>query len=60
MICLGASIRDHSGRAIAGIAVSLIPGEANAPLRQKLGADLRTVAQILTRRLGTSRRGSRT
>lgn len=52
MICLGAAIRDHSGRAIAGIAVSLIRSEADAPTLDKLGADIRTAAQTLGRRLG--------
>ncbi|WP_192843441.1 hypothetical protein [Aureimonas sp. N4] len=49
---MGASIRDHSGRAIVGIAVSLIRSEANAPTLEKLGADIRAAAQTLARRLG--------
>ena len=52
MICLGAPIRDHSGRVLAGLAVSLIRSEASAPLLERLGARIRSAAEAITRRLG--------
>ncbi|MBB4000274.1 IclR family transcriptional regulator [Aureimonas pseudogalii] len=52
MICLGASIQDHSGCAIAGIAVSLIRNQASTHTLDKLGADIRTAADAIARRLG--------
>ncbi|SKA02188.1 IclR family transcriptional regulator [Consotaella salsifontis] len=52
MVCLGAPIKDHSGRALAGIAVSMIRSEATGPLLEALGERIRCAADTLTHRLG--------
>lgn len=54
MICLGASIRDHSGQAVAGIAVSLIRSQSSAALLETLGGRVRAAADAIARRLGNS------
>ncbi len=52
MTCLGAALSDYSGKAVAGIAVSLTQGEATPVAVAKLGARLQETAAILSRRLG--------
>ena len=52
MICVGAAIHDHTGRVVAGLAVSLTRGEATDPMLEKLGADIRAAAAALSHRLG--------
>lgn len=52
MVCIGAAIRDHSGRAVAGIAVSLLRGQAQSATLKSLGARLQTAADAFSRRLG--------
>lgn len=52
MTCLGAVLHDYSGKAAAGIAVSLTHGEATPEVVAKLGAQMRETAATLSRRLG--------
>jgi DNA-binding IclR family transcriptional regulator len=52
MICIGAVIRDHSGTAAAGIAVSLIRSEAGDEKVGLLGEELRQTAKALSEKLG--------
>lgn len=52
MICIGAVIRDYSGAAAAGIAVSLIRSEAGDDKVARLGGELRDAANALSERLG--------
>ncbi|MFN3498736.1 MAG: IclR family transcriptional regulator [Pannonibacter indicus] len=52
MICLGAALRDHSGEAIAGIAISLLRSEATAEAIADLGERIRTTAADVSRHLG--------
>jgi IclR family transcriptional regulator, blcABC operon repressor len=52
MICIGAAIRDHAGKAFSGIAISLIRSEASDETIQRLGNALREVSDALSRRVG--------
>lgn len=54
MFCVGAALRDHSGRAVAGIAVSLMEGEASPDAVRKLGKEMRSAADVLSLRLGAA------
>ncbi|WKL23601.1 IclR family transcriptional regulator (plasmid) [Agrobacterium tumefaciens] len=54
MICIGAAIRDHSGRAIAGIAVSLLRSETSAEMPHQLGLTLMKVAGHLSQQMGAT------
>lgn len=55
MICVGAVIRDYSGAAAAGIAVSLIRSEAGDDKVARLGEELRAAAEALSEKLGYRR-----
>lgn len=52
MLCIGAAIRDYSGAASAGIAISLIRSEAGDERIARLGEELRETAKQLSERLG--------
>lgn len=52
MVCLGAALRDHSGQAVAGIAISLLSSEATAETIAGLGIRIRTTAEDVSRHLG--------
>lgn len=52
MICIGAALRDYSGKAVAGIAVSLMRSEASAEAVLELGEKMHAAADALSRRLG--------
>ncbi len=52
MICICAPVRDHSGKAVAGIATSLIQSEASADVVAGLGETVRNAARDLSTRLG--------
>lgn len=52
MLCIGAAIRDYSGAASAGIAISLIRSEASDEKIAYLGEELRTTANALSEKLG--------
>jgi DNA-binding IclR family transcriptional regulator len=52
MLCIGAAIRDYSGAASAGIAISLIRSEASDKKIACLGEELRTTANALSEKLG--------
>jgi len=52
MICLGAAIRDFSGRSIGGVAVSLIESEAAPHVLDRVGSQLRRTAERLSGRFG--------
>lgn len=52
MVCIGSAIRDHSGAAVAGIAISLTISEAREDRITTLGQLLRKVADALSGRLG--------
>ncbi|MGU3401514.1 IclR family transcriptional regulator [Brucellaceae bacterium D45D] len=56
MICVGAALRDHSGRAIAGIAVSLIKSEASQDVIHQLGENLRSAADLMSIKLGDTQK----
>jgi DNA-binding IclR family transcriptional regulator len=52
MICLGAAVRDFSGRSIGGVAVSLIESEAVPEVLDRVGTQLRRTAEALSSRFG--------
>lgn len=52
MICLGAAIRDFSGRSVGGVAISLIESEALPDVLDQVGGELRRTADALSKRLG--------
>ncbi len=52
MVCVGAAVRDHSGKAVAGVAASLLRSEATNDAITKLGATMRRTAGNLSRQLG--------
>ena len=52
MVCVGAAVRDHSGKAIAGLAASLLHSEATEQAIAELGERTRDTAQSLSRQLG--------
>ncbi|MFK4825898.1 IclR family transcriptional regulator [Paenochrobactrum sp. BZR 588] len=55
MICIGAAIRDHTGYANAGIAISLLESEATAETIEKLGHIMQKAASDLSMQMGYSR-----
>jgi IclR family transcriptional regulator, blcABC operon repressor len=52
MVCLGAALRDHSGQAAAGMAISLLRSDAAPGRLPELGAMLAEAARTISRRLG--------
>ncbi|HBF29759.1 IclR family transcriptional regulator [Rhizobium sp.] len=52
MICVGSVIRDHTGKAIAGIATSLMRSEANPDVILELGGMMCKTANTLSKQLG--------
>jgi DNA-binding IclR family transcriptional regulator len=52
MICIGAAIHNHEGKAVYGIAISLIRSEADKETIERLGLALRETAQALSQRMG--------
>lgn len=54
MVCVGAAVRDFSGKPVAGIAISLLEQEAQPAVVDELGNRLRRVADELSARLGAS------
>lgn len=52
MICVGAAVRDFSGRSIGGVAISLIESEAIPSELDRVGGELRRIAEALSTRLG--------
>ncbi|WP_296099789.1 IclR family transcriptional regulator [uncultured Agrobacterium sp.] len=52
MICIGAPLRDHSGAAVAGIAISILRSEASDDKIAELGAQLQAIAQGMSEGLG--------
>lgn len=54
MICLGAALRDHNGKAAAGIAISLTRSEATPGNINLLGKNLQDAAAELSRSLGAA------
>ena len=52
MICVGAAVRDFSGRSIGGVAISLIESEAIPQVLDRVGMELRRTAEALSARLG--------
>lgn len=55
ILCIGSAVRDYSGRAVAGIAVSLLRNEASDDYIAELGKRMRNVADTLSARLGRQR-----
>jgi len=52
MLCIGAPIRDHTGRSTAGVAASILLGEATAEEVDRLGEKMLGIAAVLAARLG--------
>jgi len=52
MLCLGAAVRDHTGKAIAGMAITLMRAEADDSSLKVYGEAIRNSAASLSRRLG--------
>lgn len=55
MICVGSVIRDYAGKAIAGIATSLLRSEANPEVIADLGNMMCKTANTLSKQLGYAR-----
>jgi DNA-binding IclR family transcriptional regulator len=55
MICVGAVIRDYTGKAIAGIATSLMRSEASPEVIADLGAMMCKTANTLSKQIGYAR-----
>lgn len=55
MICIGTVIRDYTGKAIAGIATSLMRSEASPEVIADLGTMMCKTANILSKQLGYAR-----
>ncbi|MBA4612440.1 IclR family transcriptional regulator [Stappia taiwanensis] len=55
MTCLGTTVRDHTGQAVAGLAISLTRTEAVPDKVAELGARLRQAAQDISATLGAPR-----
>lgn len=55
MICIGSVIRDYTGKAIAGIATSLMRSEANPEVLADLGNMMCKTASTLSKRVGYAR-----
>ncbi len=56
MTCIGAAVRDHSGRGVAGIAISLIQSEASNDIIESIGKRISSAASELSARLGFRKR----
>ncbi|WP_341988707.1 IclR family transcriptional regulator [Azorhizobium sp. AG788] len=54
MVCIGAPVKDYSGLAVAGLALSLLEQEATPERVADLGARLRRIAADLSGRLGAA------
>lgn len=52
MICIGAALRDHSGAAVAGIAISILRSEASDDRTSELAAQLQVIAKGMSEGLG--------
>jgi DNA-binding IclR family transcriptional regulator len=52
MTCIGAAVCDHTGKAVAGIAVSMLETEGSAVTIDRVGVKLKQIATALSRRLG--------
>lgn len=52
MICVGAAVRNSSGRSIGGVAISLIESEAIPQVLDRVGKELRRTADALSTRFG--------
>lgn len=52
ILCIGSVVRDYSGRAVAGIAVTLLRSEASDDDISNLGHKMRTIADTLSIQLG--------
>lgn len=52
MICVGAAVRDFSGRSIGGVAISLIESEAIPSELDRVGVRLRRTAEKLSAKFG--------
>ncbi len=52
ILCIGSAVRDYSGRAVAGIAVTLLRNEASNDDISELGRKMRAVANTLSGQLG--------
>lgn len=52
MICLGAPIRDFTGKMVAGIAISVLRDEVTSETVPQLGRKMQLAAAALSRRLG--------
>lgn len=52
MFCLGAAIKNHTRRAVAGIAVSLMEKEVTAEIRNRVGKQINQTASQLSKLLG--------
>ncbi|WP_138466751.1 IclR family transcriptional regulator [Poseidonocella sp. HB161398] len=52
MTCLGAPVRNHEGRVVAGLALSLTRSEATAEKVEELGAQLRSAADGISALIG--------
>lgn len=56
MTCIGAAVIDHSGRGVAGIAISLIQSEASDDIIESIGKQISSAASELSARLGFRKR----
>jgi DNA-binding IclR family transcriptional regulator len=54
MYCIGAVVRDSSGQAIAGVAVSLLAEDISAENMDVASDSIQKIAQVLSMRLGAS------
>ncbi|MGP4689693.1 IclR family transcriptional regulator [Agrobacterium pusense] len=52
ILCIGSTVRDYSGKAVAGVAVSLLRSEASDDYIVELGLRVRNIAGSLSARLG--------
>ncbi|ASQ12687.1 helix-turn-helix domain-containing protein [Sinorhizobium meliloti] len=52
MICIGTAVRDYTGSAVAGIAISLLESETTPAIIESLGEKIRRSAAILSEQLG--------
>ncbi|KAB1083511.1 IclR family transcriptional regulator [Neorhizobium galegae] len=55
MVCIGTAVRDHTGCAVAGIAISLLESETTPVAIENLGEMMRRSADILSEQLGHNR-----
>lgn len=52
IVCIGSAVRDYSGKAVAGIAVTLLRSEASDDYLNELGQTIKRVAETLSGQLG--------